>query len=908
MLRPSLRLAVLLLPLGLLPLVLAGPAVAEPVAPPSIAYEAYELPNGLRVMLHVDRRLPVAGVNLWYYVGAKDELPGRTGFAHLFEHLMFMGTDRVPNGQYDRIMEAEGGSNNASTSLDRTNYFESGPSQLLPTLLWLEAERMESMGPTMTQEKLALQQSVVREERRQNYEIAPYGPAELAIYENMYPRGHPYRHSVIGTHEDIQAATVQDVKDFHRRFHVPNNAALVVAGDFDPVEVRPLIARLFGSLPRGEDPHRPLVPAVDLGAHKRVTVVDGNVELPRLDFCFHSPAFFAEGDAVLDLVAAVLTEGKTSRLYKRLVVDTSLATSVSAWQGSAQLGSIFQISVTAAPGASLQALEKAVWEEVERLAREEPRTEELQRPVNRIETQKVASLESLAQRADLLNHYLYWLGEPDGVARDLERYRRTTVHDVKDWAARILKRNRCLLVTTLPTPEPVLGSRDERPAPAATSRFDVPQPEAFTLPGGLRVWHVERPGLPLVSMRLEVDAGAVLDPVGKSGLATLAHDLLDEGAGGKDAFALTQALDDLGAHVGGGVEREGASLTLDVLARNLEPALALYASIVSAPALAEADFARIRAHHLAELEQAEADPTEAARRLGMATWYGADHPYGWPIGGARATLGGVTLEDCRAFVAARWRPSAAVLLTGGAVTRAQLEPMLTRAFAGWKDAAVAPRPVPGAAAGRGKGLRVVVKERPAATQTVLRVILPGVPYGHADRLGLEALNTLFGASFTSRLNANLREAKGWTYGAGSSFGFLGADGAFVASSSLRSGVTGPAVSEVLKELAKVAGGDVTAEEAQKASATNRHETVQGVSTLAGLLAEYGILARYGRAPAAFGEEVAALNRGFTADELNALARRYLAVGDGVIVLVGDSSIILPQLETLKLPKPEVLKD
>ncbi|MFM8979805.1 MAG: M16 family metallopeptidase [Planctomycetia bacterium] len=676
---------------GLLALALlapcARPAPAAQDDLPRLPVEAYELANGLQVILHQDRRLPVACVNLWYRVGAKDESPGRTGFAHLFEHLMFMGTDRVPELSFDKIMEAEGGSNNASTSLDRTNYFESGPSHLLPTLLWLEAERMEAMGPSMTQAKLALQQNVVREERRQSYEIAPYGPANLALYENMYPRGHPYRHSVIGTHEDIQAATVEDVKEFHRRFYIPNNASLVVAGDFDAAEVKGHIQRLFGSLPRGEDPHRPLVPAVQLTSAKRVTVVDGNVELPQLMLAFHSPAFFANGDADLDIVASVLTEGKTSRLYRRLVFQDKLATDVAAWQGSAQLGSLFTIVATATPGTSLEALEAATWDEITRLQQDGPSPEEHRRIVNRIETQKVASLESVQERADLLNHYFTWLGRPDALAEDVLRYRRTTLDSVRTWCVLTLQRSQGLTVRTVPTPQLPEGTRDTRPGAAARGTFQSPVPEVFRLPNGLEVWHVERRGLPLVSMRLESDAGSWRDPAGRAGLAALANDMLDEGAGGLDALAYAQALEDLAAHVEPVLEREAAGLTLDVLKRNLEPALRLFASAAVQPALGASDLERVRALRLAALDQEEADPTEVARRITGAAWWGKDHPYGSPSAGRRESVAAISRDEVAAFVGSHYRPSTSRLFTAGDVSRSELEPLLVAASSGRRSGA-----------------------------------------------------------------------------------------------------------------------------------------------------------------------------------------------------------------------------
>jgi len=321
--------------------------------------EKFTLKNGMIVILYPDHSLPVASVNIWYRVGSKDELPRRSGFAHLFEHLMFMGTERVPNGEFDRVMEAAGGSNNASTGEDRTNYFSSGPASLLPTLLWLDADRLEDLARTMDQKKLDLQRDVVLNELRQTYENQPYGRAELAIQYLLYPAAHPYHFPTIGTEEDLKAAQVNDVKDFFATYYTPSNASLVVAGDFDSKAIRLLVEKLFGSLPRGADVPRRQVPPAALDGVKRGVAFD-KVQLPQLSFAYHAPKAFGPGDAETDIVAAVLADGKSSRLYKRLVVDDALATSVTANNASELLDSVFRIDVQTRPDADLDRVNRRI--------------------------------------------------------------------------------------------------------------------------------------------------------------------------------------------------------------------------------------------------------------------------------------------------------------------------------------------------------------------------------------------------------------------------------------------------------------------------------------------------------------------------------------------------------------------
>ena len=392
--------------------ILAISVLALPASGQEIQYEKYELPNGLTVILHEDHSLPVVAINSWYYVGSKDEAVGRSGFAHLFEHLMFMGTRRVPGGNFDTVMEGGGGWNNATTSEDRTNYYSFGPANLLETLLWLDADRLQDLGGEMTQEKLDKQREVVRNERRQSAENRPYGRAELRLHELMFPPGHPYHISVIGTHEDLVAASVEDVKKFFGRFYVPNNMSLVVAGDFDREQVKPVIEKLFGTLPRGSEPvHRSAEPAGMSGV-VRNTMSD-NVQFAKVYLAYHSPAFFGPGDAEMDLLAAILSSGISSRLYQKLVYENQLATDVRAYQESMLLGSVFNISATARPGVELARVETAIDEVIDELKRVGPTEDELERHRAGIEFGAVNRLQSLLAKADALNRYSFHFTKPE---------------------------------------------------------------------------------------------------------------------------------------------------------------------------------------------------------------------------------------------------------------------------------------------------------------------------------------------------------------------------------------------------------------------------------------------------------------------------------------------------------------
>jgi predicted Zn-dependent peptidase len=414
-----------------------------------IEFDTFVLKNGLTVILHVDHSSPLVAVDLWYHVGSKDETPGRTGFAHLFEHLMFMGSRNAPYPAFDAIMESWGGHNNGTTSNDRTNYYEIGPRNLLETFLWLEADRLATLPDVITDEELERQRKVVQNERRQSYENRPYARAELEIPSAMYPAAHPYHWPTIGSHEDLEAATVADVQAFFERFYRPSNASLVVAGDFDPAEARALVDRHFGWQPAREAPRRaPAPPVPALTDDVAITLAD-RVQLPRLRLAWHAPALFAPGDADLDLAAHVLAGGKSSRLYRSLVFERRIAQDVFAYQGSQLYGSLFQVGATAKPGHDLDEIRAAVDAEIARLAADGPTEAELARARNTHLADFYKSLDHLQTRADLLNHYQHVLGDPGGVGRDVARYEGATAASVRDAFARTVAGKR-LDLRTLP--------------------------------------------------------------------------------------------------------------------------------------------------------------------------------------------------------------------------------------------------------------------------------------------------------------------------------------------------------------------------------------------------------------------------------------------------------------------------
>ena len=431
---------------------IASAALVAPVGAqgaPKLQFEKITLPNGLEVILHEDHSTPIVVANTWYHVGSGDEKPGRTGFAHLFEHVMFMGSEHVPTGQFDKLLEAAGADNNGSTTTDRTNYYEQLPSNALPLALWLDADRMGHLLPVMDQAKLDLQRDVVKNERRQRYDNVPYGRANEAIMAALYPASHPYHWTTIGSMTDLSAASLEDVKEFFRTYYAPNNATLVIAGDFNRDSVVTWVNRYFGGIPRGPQmPARPVVPAFTV-ARDTFLVQEDKVTLPRLYKTWHSVKLFHPDDAPLDVLADVLAGDKNSRLYKRLVFDMQVAQDVNAFQSSGMLDGFFQITVTPKPGQTPAKMAELVAEELEKIQRDGPTPRELARSLNSRRASFLDQLASVLGKADRLASYDYMAGTPDYAQQDLARYERVTAADVQRVANAYLKQH-AVVLTVVP--------------------------------------------------------------------------------------------------------------------------------------------------------------------------------------------------------------------------------------------------------------------------------------------------------------------------------------------------------------------------------------------------------------------------------------------------------------------------
>jgi len=443
----------------LLGLLSAGPPVCLSAQALRVPYTTFTLPNGLQVILHEDHSVPVVAVNTWYHVGSSDERPGRTGFAHLFEHIMFMGSEHVPTGEFDRLLEAVGADNNGSTTEDRTNYYEDGPANALPLMLYLDSDRLGFLLPEITTDKVDLQRGVVQNERRQSYENRPYGLAEENILDRLYPPAHPYHWPVIGSMKDLQAATLEDVRRFFQSYYTPNNSTIAIAGDISPGDARTLVQRYFGDIARGPAVIRMPPPPVHVTADIDA-VLEDRVQLPRVYDAWHTVKAFADDDAALDVVANVLAGGRSSRLYRRLVYDLQIATDVVAFQDGTRIDGKFEIFATARPGHQLGELQRVIDEELRKLADGGPTAREVERAQNTFEAQFLSRMERVGGfggKADQLNFYNYFVGTPDYFQKDLDRYGRVRAADVQRAVKTYLTSAHRVVLSVVPQGKPELG-------------------------------------------------------------------------------------------------------------------------------------------------------------------------------------------------------------------------------------------------------------------------------------------------------------------------------------------------------------------------------------------------------------------------------------------------------------------
>ncbi len=805
-----------------------GPQILAQARPanqgiPDIRYEKFVLPNGLTVIVHEDHKAPIVAVNLWYHVGSKNEKLGRTGFAHLFEHLMFNGSEHY-NDDYFKPLEKVGATDlNGTTNFDRTNYFQNVPTSALDLVLFLESDRMGHLLGAIDQPRLDEQRGVVQNEKRQG-ENQPYGKAFSNIVENTYPRGHPYSWSVIGSMEDLSAAALADVQDWFKSYYGPNNAVIVIAGDIDAATARQKVEKYFGAIP----PSPPIAKqdkwvAKMTGTHRGM--MQDRVPQARIYKIWNVPEWGSPEADHLSLVANVLADGKSSRFYKRLVYDDRIATDVQAFVFQKEIGSQFFIQARPQPGGDLAAVERAIDEELARFIAEGPTPAELQRVKTQFRSNFIRGAERIGGfggKSDILATNMVYAGNPEHYRVTLQRVASATAAQLRA-AARDWLSDGVYALEVHPYPQLQASSRpldrSKLPDVAAPPAPKFPTIATATLSNGLKVYLAERSDVPLVNFNLMIDAGYAADRTGVLGTASLAMNMMDEGTKTRSALQISDALQRLGAQLGTGSDVDMSTVTLSTLKANMDSSLQIFADVALNPSFPQSDFERLRKLQLAQIQREKVTPVQMALRVFPVLLYGSGHAYGIPLtgSGTEESVTRLTTADLASFHRTWFKPNNASLIVVGATTLAEITPKLERLFGRWQRGDV-PRKNIGEVAHQPRSA-VYLIDRPGSEQSIIFAGHVAPPKANPAEIAIITMNDILGGSFTSRVNMNLREGKHWSYGAFSLLFDARGQRPFIVYAPVQTDKTKESLAEVVSELRGIVRDKpVTPEELAKAQA------------------------------------------------------------------------------------------
>jgi zinc protease len=910
-------------------LLFGQPAVSMAAAPlkvPNLKYEKYTLPNGLEVILREDHRLPLVAVDLWYHVGPVNEKAGRTGFAHLFEHMMFEGSEHVGEKAHFKYLEGAGATGiNGTTEYDRTNYFETVPSNQLDLALWLESDRMGFLLETLDRAKLTNQRDVVRNELRQD-EGQPYNVAEEAMGHLLFPKGHPYYGNVIGSHADVEAARLLDVREFFHDYYTPNNASIAIVGDFDAATIKAKVEKFFAPIPKGPAVEKVNVVTPPITTERRETVTD-TVQLPRLTVAWLTPEAFHAGDADADMFFAILGQGKISRLYQKLVYEAQVAQSVTCNNQSIMLASIAQCDIVARPGVKLEDLEAAFDKELESLRTHGPTQAELDRARNKELTGLIQGLQLLGGFggvADMMDRYNQYLHDPGYLPKDVARYEAVSTDSVKKIGQEVFGKNQRVVVYCVPgkkvtddvprSPadtdanvkvvppytaefETAQNWRKDAPKPGLEPTLHLPAPKSFALANGLKVYLIEEHALPVMSASLVTMAGGEDNPKDKPGLAAFAARMLTEGTATRSSTELANNIAQIGASLGSTANMDDASISVGALSNYTGGALELLSDVALHPAFQAEEVERIRKQRLVAILQEGDQPVLSAVRVGQRAVYG-DQPYGFRAVGTTASVKAISQADMKSFWTAHYTPKDAALILAGDLTEAEARRLAEKYFGGWTSTGAADASaLPAAPAPPAR--RVILVDKPGSPQTTLLTVGLGAPRNTPEYPAIVEMNSILGGLFSSRINMNLREKNGYTYGAFSFSSFNREGGPYFAYAPVRTDVTGPAAKELFSELNRIHTDPATPEELKLAkdnalrSLPGSFETVDNESALMAELFVYGL-------PNDYFQKLPASFEAVTPEAVAKAAQDYIHPEQVVLVAVGDRAKIQSDLEKLDL--------
>ena len=867
-----------------------------------IKYEKFVLDNGLTLIVHEDHKAPIVAVNIWYHVGSKNEKEGKTGFAHLFEHLMFNGSENFPD-DYFKEMEKIGATDmNGTTNSDRTNYFENVPTSALDIALWMESDRMGHLLGNITQSILDEQRGVVQNEKRQG-EDQPYGKVDELIVKSTYPASHPYSWTVIGSMEDLNAASLDDVKEWFKTYYGPSNAVIVLAGDITPQVALEKVKKYFGDIPPGPPiaKYESWVPKMT-GTHRQI--MQDRVPQARIFKIWNVPQWGTKEADLLDLFSDLLSSGKTSRLYKRLVYDDQVATNVSSYIDASEIAGQFYIDVTLKPGQDVANVEKAINEELNKLLKEGPTEKELQRVKTQYFARFIRGIERIGGfggKSDILAKNMTFGGTPDYYKTTLKNIESASVKEITETANKWLSDGQYVL-EVLPFPEykADTGGADRTKLPDLGQNpvIKFPEVQRSTLSNGLNIVLAERHSIPVVSLRMMIDAGYAADQKIKAGTAKLTMDMLDEGTKKLNALEISDQLSMLGANLSTGSNLDYCVVSLNALKTNLDPSLDLFADVILNPSFPESDFNRLKKNQLVAIQREKVTPVQMGLRVFPQLLFGKNHAYGNPLtgSGSESSVSSITRDDLVKFRSDWFKPNNATLVIVGDITMAEIKPKLEKLFDSWKRGDVPVKTI--AEVEPNKKPVVYIMDKPGSQQSIIFAGYAVPKRNSSDEIAIRTFNDILGGVFTSRVNMNLREDKHWSYGAFSILWDTKAQRPFFIYAPIQADKTKEAMIEIKNELdGVISTKPITKEEFEKdkenqtLSLPGSWETMGAVSGSLTDLVTYNL-------PDDYYSKYAGLVESQTLSEVQDAAKKLVKPNQLVWVVVGDRAKIEDSIKSL----------
>ena len=876
----------------------------------NIDYKEYRLDNGLRLIIHEDHKAPIVAVNIWYHVGSKNEVKGKTGFAHLFEHLMFNGSENY-NDEFFKPFERVGATSmNGTTYFDRTNYFENVPNTALDMALWMESDRMGHMLGAITQERLDEQRGVVQNEKRQG-DNQPYGMVQYHLLEGIFPEDHPYSWSTIGSMEDLDSASLEDVHKWFKKYYGPNNAVIVIAGDVQSDQVFEKVKKYFGDIKPSAPVDKMKEWTVRLDTDKREIIRD-DVPQIKIHKAWGGPSFRNLDSDILQLADLILTSGKTSRLYNRLVYKDQIATDVDSYQFSGDIGGFYYIEASVQPNGDHELVKKAINEELERFLKDGPSKSEMRRAKMKLRSSFLRGLEKVGGfggKSDILAQNAVYTGDPGYYKKSLEIIEDASREDIMSVANKWLSRGTYNLEVH---PTEKLVSNEE-----GVDRSSVPVTETFpeskfikfqkeALSNGLNLVVAKQENIPIVSFNLLLDAGYAADQYSAPGTSSMVMSMLDEGTEKMDALEISDRASEIGAIISSGAGIDTSSVSMNALRENLDDSLKLYSEIILEPSFPDRELERIRNQKLAQIQQEKNQPFGIALRVLPELLYGESHAYSLPLTGS-GTEESVMQIDRQSLINYHnewFKPNNATMIIVGDVEMDQMKPMLEKHFKNWKSGIVPEKDIADVTVAKSDSVYLI--DRPGSQQSIVLAanIAPGK--GDSDDLAIESMNDVIGGSFTSRINMNLREDKGWAYGARTTLLQTKGQRPFIAYAPVQTDKTAESIIEIKQELSEfLTTNPVTEDELQKVKDNNtlslpgRWETVRAISSDLSQIITYGL-------PDDYWDTYTNKVRNLSSKKLQDAAVKAIKPDNLIWVIVGDLSEIEDKVRNLDFTQIKTL--